>query len=151
MPRFDKVAIYTCFLQAEPTNAIRLAVKEFAIANGLTFYDIRNHTGFLRTMQVRLCTTGELMINLVVGEDDPDKINRIMSYIMERCPSITTLLYTVNKKWNDSLHDLVPLAWHGKGYVIEQLEDFKFTDRADLLFRPIQSGRTTLQGHKGTC
>ena len=71
---FDKIVdIQTCYLQAEPTNEIRLAVKKFAKENDYSFYDIRNHTGFLRTMQVRLCTTGELMVNIVFGEDDETK------------------------------------------------------------------------------
>lgn len=130
---FDKVVdITTCHLQAEPTNAIRLAVKNFAIQNNWPFYDIRNHVGFLRTMQVRLCTTGELMINIVVGEDDEKKIQQLMAFVMRQFPAITTLLYTVNLKWNDSLHDLEPIVYHGNGYVIEKLspgageESFQF-------------------------
>ncbi len=124
---FDKVVdIKECFLQAEPTNAIRLAVKELGIKNNWPFYDIRNHTGFLRTMQVRLCTTGELMVNIVVAENDKQKINLLMETIAKQFPSITTLLYTVNTKWNDSMHDLEPIVYHGKGYVIEKLEDFQF-------------------------
>jgi 23S rRNA (uracil1939-C5)-methyltransferase len=124
---FDKVVdIATCYLQAEPTNAIRLAVKEFAIANDWSFYDIRNHVGFLRTMQVRLCTTGELMVNIVVGENDEQKIKLLMAHVQQQFPSITSLLYTVNTKWNDSLHDLEPVVYSGKGYVIEKLEDFQF-------------------------
>ena len=124
---FDKVVdIETCYLQAEPTNAIRLAVKEFAIANDWPFYDIRNHVGFLRTMQVRLCTTGELMVNIVVGENDEQKIKLLMAHIQEQFPAISTLLYTVNTKWNDSLYDLEPVVYHGKGYAIEKLEDYQF-------------------------
>ncbi len=124
---FDKVVdIETCYLQAEPTNQIRLAVKAFAIANNWPFYDIRNHVGFLRTMQVRLCTTGELMVNIVVGENDEEKIKLLMEYVTKQFPAITTLLYTVNLKWNDSLYDLEPVVWHGKGYAIEHLENFKF-------------------------
>lgn len=124
---FDKVVdINRCYLQAEPTNDIRLAVKAFAIANGWPFYDIRNHTGFLRTMQVRLCTTGELMVNIVVAENDPEKIDRLMKHVQTSFPSITTLLYTINTKWNDSLYDLEPVTYSGKGYVVEKLEDFQF-------------------------
>mgnify|MGYP003592995213 FL=1 len=124
---FDKVVdIETCYLQAEPTNAIRLFVKKLATEKGWPFYDIRNHTGFLRTMQVRLCETGELMVNIMVGEDDTDKINTLMEAVMQEFPAITTLLYTVNTKWNDSLFDLEPVTYHGKGYVIEKLEDFQF-------------------------
>ena len=124
---FDKVVdIKECFLQAEPTNAIRLAVKELGIKNNWPFYDIRNHTGFLRTMQVRLCTTGELMINIVVAENDEQKIKLLMETIAKQFPEITTLLYTVNTKWNDSMFDLEPVVYHGKGYVMEKLEDFQF-------------------------
>lgn len=124
---FDKVVdIKECFLQAEPTNAIRLAVKELGIKNNWPFYDIRNHTGFLRTMQVRLCTTGELMINIVVAENDVQRIKLLMETITKQFPEITTLLYTVNTKWNDSMFDLEPVVYHGKGYVLEKLEDFQF-------------------------
>ena len=124
---FDKVVdIETCYLQAEPTNAIRLFVKKLATEKGWPFYDIRNHTGFLRTMQVRLCETGELMVNIMVGEEDTGKINTLMEAVMQEFPAITTLLYTVNTKWNDSLFDLEPVTYHGKGYVIEKLEDFQF-------------------------
>jgi 23S rRNA (uracil1939-C5)-methyltransferase len=124
---FDKlVDIKTCYLQAEPTNEIRIAVKELAIQQGWTFYDIRQHTGFLRTMQIRLCSTGELMVNIMLGENDELKIKLLMDHLVQRFPSITTLLYTINTKWNDSLYDLEPVVYSGKGYVIEKLEDFQF-------------------------
>ena len=129
---FDKVVdIEQCHLQAEPTNAIRLAAKEFARKQGWPFYDIRNHTGYMRTMQVRLCTTGELMVNMVVAKDDPEKTGALMRFLENEFPAITTLLYTVNTKWNDSLHDLEPVTWKGKGYVVEKLtatsgESFSF-------------------------
>lgn len=124
---FDKVVdIEKCFLQAEPTNAIRLAVKEFGKQLNWSFYDIRQHTGFLRTMQVRLCHTGELMVNIVVAEDDQQKINSLMEFVIKEFPQITTLLYTINIKWNDSLHDLEPVVFHGKGFVTEKLEKFQF-------------------------
>ena len=124
---FDKVIdIKTCYLQDEPTNAIRLAVKEFARSNGYSFYDIKNHQGFLRTMQLRICTTGEVMVNIVFGQEDKEKRERLLDFVLEKFPGITTLLYTINLKWNDSLNDLEPVAYHGKGYVTERLEDFEF-------------------------
>lgn len=124
---FDKVVdIETCYLQAEPTNAIRLAIKNFAISHNWSFYDIREHHGFLRTMQVRLCETGELMVNIVVGENDVQKIKLLMEYVSGQFPAITTLLYTINTKWNDSLYDLEPIVFSGKGYAIEKLENFQF-------------------------
>jgi 23S rRNA (uracil1939-C5)-methyltransferase len=119
---FDKIVdIETCYLQGEPTNAIRLAIKAFAKRHRYTFYDIRNHTGVLRTMQVRLCTTGELMVNIVFGQDDETKREALLTFLLQEFPEITTLLYTINTKKNDSLHDLEPVAWFGKGYVIEKL------------------------------
>jgi 23S rRNA (uracil1939-C5)-methyltransferase len=124
---FDKVVdISTCYLQAEPTNEIRLFIKELSKKNDWTFYDIRNHVGFLRTMQVRLCQTGELMINIMLGENDEQKIQLLMEQVQQQFPAITTLLYTVNTKWNDSLFDLEPVTYYGKGYVIEKLEEFQF-------------------------
>jgi 23S rRNA (uracil1939-C5)-methyltransferase len=124
---FDKVVdVDTCFLQEEPTNAIRKEVKRWGIENQVPFYDILRHQGFLRTMQVRLCRTGELMVNLVVGYADEQLLNRLMAYLMERFPAITTLLYTINGKMNDSLHGLHPVIYHGNGYVIEKLEEFSF-------------------------
>jgi 23S rRNA (uracil1939-C5)-methyltransferase len=124
---FDKVVdIKTCYLQDEPTNAIRLAVKQFGIENQYSFYDVRNHTGFLRTMQMRICTTGEVMVNIVFGHDDEEKRKALLDFLLERFPAITTLLYTINKKWNDSLLDQEPVVYYGKGFVIEKLEEFSF-------------------------
>jgi len=124
---FDKIVdIETCYLQAEPTNKLRLAVKKFAKENDYSFYDIRRHTGFLRNMQVRLCTTGELMVNVVLGEEDKNKRIALLEHVMQQVPSITTLVYTINTKKNDSLHDLEPVTYHGKGFVMERMEDFQF-------------------------
>ncbi len=124
---FDKVVdIDTCYLQAEPSNALRLAVKSFAIENGFEFYDIRNHHGFLRTMQLRICRTGEVMVNIVLGHDDVDKRKKLLDFLLKQFPAITTLLYTINTKKNDSLYDLEPITYYGNGYVTEKLEDFQF-------------------------
>ena len=133
---FDKlVDIDTCYLQAEPTNRIRKAIKEFARRNNHTFYDIRNHTGFLRTMQVRLCTTGELMLNIVLGEENEQRRNALLEYVAATFPEVTTLLYTINTKMNDSLHDLEPVIWKGNGYVTEKMEDFRFKIGAKSFFQ----------------
>jgi 23S rRNA (uracil1939-C5)-methyltransferase len=124
---FDKVIdIKNCYLQQEPSNAIRLAVKDFAKTNDYSFYDIKNHKGFLRTMQLRVCSTDEIMVNVVFGYEDEEKIKRLMGFLLEKFPQITTLLYTINQKWNDSLNDLEPIVYYGKGYVIEEMEDFQF-------------------------
>jgi 23S rRNA (uracil1939-C5)-methyltransferase len=124
---FDKVVeIERCWLQAEPTNIIRKTIADFARKNNFSFYDQKLHTGFLRTVLLRICETGEVMVNVVMAEDDEAKRNSLLEHLLETVPGITTLLYTINTKWNDSLYDLDPVVVTGKGYVIEKLEDLQF-------------------------
>ena len=124
---FDKVVeIERCWLQAEPTNAIREALSDFARKNNYSFYDQKLHVGFMRNVLIRICTTGEVMVNVVFGEDDKEKRNAILDHLLKSVPGVTTLLYTINTKWNDSLHDLDPVVVTGKGYVMEKLEDNQF-------------------------
>ncbi len=124
---FDKVVHITkCHLQSEPTNDLRLAIWNYAKQHELSHYDIREHKGFLRTMQVRLATTGELMVNIVLGNDDKKRRNALLHFVASSFPSITTLLYTINQKKNDSLYDLEPIAYNGPGYIVERLENFLF-------------------------
>lgn len=124
---FDKIVdVRKCWLQPEPTNEIRNAVRQFAIEKGYTFYDYREHRGLLRNLLFRICTTGEVMVNLVFGEDDKQKRTEILSFIDSSFPSITTLLYTINLKKNDSLNDQEPIVYKGEGFVMEQLEEFRF-------------------------
>ena len=128
VPRlFDKVIdINTCHLMAEPTNAIKDTIRAFALQHGYSFYDIRNHSGWLRTLVLRICTTGEIMVNCCIAYDDGPAIKKLFDHLLEQVPSITTLLYTINAKKNDSLHDLQPVTYFGKGYAMEMLEDFQF-------------------------
>ena len=124
---FDKVVdVDTCWLQEEPTNFIRKEIKKWAVENGVSFYDIRRHEGFLRNVQVRICRTGEIMVNVVFGYADQSLQKAIMQHLLIQFPAITTLLYTINHKWNDSLNDLQPVIVYGKGFVIEKLEHFSF-------------------------
>lgn len=124
---FDKVIdIETCWLQQEPTNKIRMAVRDFAIENGFSFYDIKQQRGFLRTMQVRICTTGEIMVNIMFGQEDEEKQTALLDHISWKFPEITTLLFTINTKGNDSLYGLSPQTYHGKGFAIERLGGFQF-------------------------
>ena len=124
---FDKVVdIDTCYLQDEPTNHLRKAVRDFALERDLSFYDIREHQGWLRNLMLRICTTGEVMANLVLGYEDEGLTKDLTDRLLQQFPGLTTLLVTINPKWNDSINDLEPRVVHGKGYVIEQLEDFRF-------------------------
>ena len=124
---FDKVVpIIECHLQAEPTNLIRLAIVDYARQHNLSHYDIRNHTGFLRNVVIRIATTGQIMVNIVLGYEDKETRENLLNFVAEKFPEITTLLYTINPKNNDSLYDLEPKIHTGEGYIIEKLEDFSF-------------------------
>lgn len=124
---FDKVIdIDECFLQSDPSNAIRNQLRTYALSKGYTFYDIRNHVGLLRNLMIRLCTTGDLMINLVFGEDDHAAHVDLLDFLQQQFPAISSLYYTVNKKFNDSLHDQSPILFSGNPFAIEILGDLKF-------------------------
>lgn len=124
---FDKVVdIDICHLQEEPTNLIRKAVRDYGLKHQLPFYDIKEHRGWLRNLQLRICTTGEVMANLVIGYEDEKHTGALAGLLMQQFPELTTLLVTVNPKWNDSITGLEPRVVHGKGFVVEQLEDFRF-------------------------
>jgi 23S rRNA (uracil1939-C5)-methyltransferase len=128
VPRiFDKVIdIEECFLMDELNNLIRNSIRSFALENNFSFYDIKNHTGWLRNIIVRYCTTGELMVNICLNHEAEDDRRKLLDHLLTKVPAITTLLYTINPKWNDSIHDLTPQVYFGKGYVMEKLEDLQF-------------------------
>jgi 23S rRNA (uracil1939-C5)-methyltransferase len=124
---FDKVVdIDVCHLQKEPTNQLRKAIRDFGLKNELSFYDIKEHSGWLRNLQLRICTTGEVMANLVIGYEEESLVKELKELLMQQFPGLTTLLVTVNPKWNDSITGLEPRILFGKGYVEERLEDFRF-------------------------
>ncbi|MEC5147672.1 23S rRNA (uracil(1939)-C(5))-methyltransferase RlmD [Chitinophaga sp. 212800010-3] len=124
---FDKVLdINTCYLMQEPVNLIRNTIREYAIKHELTFYDIRAQQGWLRNLIIRLCTTGEIMVNLVIRHEDKDNRTALLDHLLATVPAITTVLYTINPKGNDSIFDLEPKVFFGKGYAEEKLENFVF-------------------------
>jgi 23S rRNA (uracil1939-C5)-methyltransferase len=124
---FDKVIdIDECFLQSSPTNEIRNFIREQALAHRVSFYDIRNHTGLLRNLMVRLCSTGDLMVNLVFGDENEKVRIALLDAIKLQFPQITSLFYTINRKMNDSLQDQTPILYHGNPFAIEQLGNLKF-------------------------
>lgn len=124
---FDKIIdIQHCWLQAEPSNALRNTCREIAFEQNLEFYDLRRHTGFLRNLMVRLTTTGEVMLLVSFARNDRKAIQRYLDAILEKFPDLTTLVYCVNTKLNDSMFDLDMIPYFGKGFVIEQLGDLQF-------------------------
>ena len=124
---FDKVIDITeCHLLDNVNNTIRNTVRDFAAVNNLAFYDIREHTGWLRNIIIRFTTTGELMVNIVINNEDETNRIALLDHLVAKVPAITTLLYTINPKWNDTIYDLTPQVYFGKGYVIEKLGKWEF-------------------------
>ncbi|MBX3242393.1 MAG: 23S rRNA (uracil(1939)-C(5))-methyltransferase RlmD [Chitinophagaceae bacterium] len=128
VPRlFDKVVdIETCHLMEEPANLIKNTIRQFAKENEYSFYDIKNHAGWLRTLAIRVCTTGETMVNICFGYDDTAERKKLLDHLLQEVPAITTLLYTINPKKNDSIYDLEPVVYHGKGFIVEKLGAYLF-------------------------
>jgi len=125
--RFDRVLdIHHCHLQAEPSNQIRLAIKEFALRYKYRFFDHTRQEGFLRTLTIRNTLKGEVMVILSFYEDKPDKIKNLMEFIGEKFPRINALMYVINPKGNDTFHDLDVKTYSGKDHIIEEIENLRF-------------------------
>jgi len=119
---FDKVInIDKCLLQYEPSNFIRNTIRHLAIQQGLTFYDTRQQTGFLRQVMLRISTMGEIMLVLSVHENDPDKINLLLGELLKRIPSLTSVYYCINEKSNDFLYDLDMHLFSGQAYIEDRI------------------------------
>ncbi|MBP5548155.1 MAG: 23S rRNA (uracil(1939)-C(5))-methyltransferase RlmD [Bacteroidales bacterium] len=119
---FDKVlSIDRCELQKEPSNRLRTALRDYAISKNIPFYDIRNHTGYLRNLVIRNTSTGEWMIIVIVAEDKPEWLIPMLEYLRDSFPEITSLQYIVNSKMNDSYTDLETTTFCGKCYITEQM------------------------------
>lgn len=124
---FDKVLDITrCHLQEDFSNRLRIFIKEYAKERGYTFYDLRNHTGLLRTLMVRTASTGQKMAVVSFGEDRRDEIADILDAVRREFPEITSLLYVVNTKVNDTISDLDILTHSGTPYIEEAMEGLRF-------------------------
>ncbi len=125
--RFDKILdIQHCYLQPDPSNAIRLAVRDYARANNFEFYDAVRQEGFVRNLIIRTANTGELMVILLVKYDDQEAILGIMKHLEINFPEITSLQYVVNTKMNDTFHDMEVVCYKGLPYIHEEMEGIRF-------------------------
>ena len=124
---FDKVVdIDHCSLQSTPSNEIRNFVRSFALEHGLTFFDIRNHTGLLRNLIIRISTTGECMVIVVFYENNEEQMSSLLTALHENFPQISSLLYIVNQKANDTIGDQEVLTFYGNDHIFETMENLKF-------------------------
>ncbi len=121
---FDKVVeIHTCYLQDEPTNKLLSVLR--AYTHGMPYYDYKQQYGWLRNIVIRVATTGEILVNLVMHHED-ERREPLLQHIKDNVPGITSLHYTLNPKMNDTIYDLDVVCWHGKDHIEEKLENFRF-------------------------
>jgi len=119
---FDKIIdIDTCYLQAEPTNAIKNFVRKFAQENDYPFYDIRQHTGLMRNLIIRMNQKGEALVNVVFAKNETEKIKTLCTALQNEFDQIVSLHYTVNQKLNDTIYDQNVVAFSGEKHITETL------------------------------
>jgi 23S rRNA (uracil1939-C5)-methyltransferase len=125
--KFDKVLdIHECYLQPDPSNEIRLKVRAYCIQNELTFMNIRKREGMMRGLIIRNTLKGDLMVIVMVFHDDENKLNGLMQYLKATFPQITSLLYVINNKANDTIHDQDIKVFHGDSSITEEMEGLQF-------------------------
>lgn len=125
--RFDKILdVKHCYLQAEPSNTLRNSIRDFVIAQGYSFYNLRNHEGALRNLIVRTSSTGEVMVIVVFAYVSEEEVNKLMNFIDAGFPEITSLLYIINQKKNDTIFDQDVIAFKGPEYIHEEMNGIKF-------------------------
>jgi len=133
---FDKILdINNCYLQLEPSNSIRLAIRDYAFKNELTFFDIRNKGGFLRTVMIRTTSTKEVMVVLSMFDNLEDEMIKLCEFLIQKFPQITCLQYVHNPKGNDTIQDLDIKTFRGADVIVEEMEGLKFNISAKSFYQ----------------
>lgn len=124
---FDKVLnVENCYLQTELSNEIRLEIRDFCLKNEYEFFDLREQVGFMRTMIIRTTSTGELMLIVVFFKEDVEKREALLQHLADKFPQITSLLYVINEKRNDTITDQEIIVFKGNECIYEEMEGLKF-------------------------
>jgi 23S rRNA (uracil1939-C5)-methyltransferase len=125
--KFDKIIdIDHCYLQGDVSNDVKNSLRAFALQRSLSFYDIRNQVGLLRNLIIRTTSTGQSMVIVQFGEDDPDGVAAVMEFLKLEFPQVTSLLYIINTKKNETFHDLDVITYSGLPYIEEEMEGLRF-------------------------
>ncbi len=133
---WDKILdIEKCHLQADPSNAIRLATKNFATENNISFFNPRNQFGMLRTLMIRTSSIGEVMVLVQFFENDIQKRDLLLNYLRKTFPEITALLYVLNTKQNDTIYDQEVICHSGRDHIFEEMEGLKFKINAKSFYQ----------------
>ncbi len=124
---FDKVMnIDKCWLQDDIANEIRNAIRDFCLENDYTFFDLRNQEGLMRNIMIRTMSTGEIMVLVQFFYRDEEKLQALLQYVTNSFPQITSLLYVINEKANDTITDQEILIFSGRDCIYEEMEGLKF-------------------------
>lgn len=133
---WDKILdIEKCHLQQDPSNAIRNGIKEFATKHDMAFYNARNQEGLLRTLMIRTSSTGELMVLVQFFKEDITKRTLLLDYLKAEFPEITSLLYVINSKGNDTIYDQEVICYHGRDHIFEEMEGLQFKINAKSFYQ----------------
>lgn len=133
---WDKILdLDKCYLQPDPSNAIRDFVKSKAEELGLAFYNTRNQEGFLRTLMIRISSTGETMVLIQFFHEDKKNRTLLMDAIVNEFPKLTSLLYVINSKGNDTIYDQEVHVYHGRDYILEEMEGLQFKVNAKSFYQ----------------
>ncbi len=133
---WDKILdIKKCHLQEDPSNAIRNAVKQFALDNKFEFFNTRNQTGLLRTMMIRTSSTGDIMVVIQFFKEDEAKRMLLLDFLAETFPQITSLQYIINSKANDTIYDQEVICYKGEDHIFEEMEGLKFKINAKSFYQ----------------
>lgn len=133
---FDKILdIQNCYLQEEPSNSIRNEIRAFALENNLSFFNVRDKHGLLRTLMIRTSSNGEIMVLIQFFENQPENIALILTHLKNKFPQITSLQYAINPKGNDTLQDLEIVTFYGRDHIFEEMEGLKFKISAKSFYQ----------------
>ncbi len=133
---WDKILdVNKCHLQADPSNAIRLETKAFATKNEITFFNPRNQHGMLRTLMIRTSSIGEIMVLVQFYENEETKRLLLLEHLKTTFPEITSLLYVINPKQNDTIYDQEIICYNGRDHIFEEMEGLKFKINAKSFYQ----------------
>lgn len=133
---WDKILdLDKCYLQEDPSNAIRDFVKQKAEEMQLPFFNVREQSGLLRNLMIRTSSTGEIMVLIQFYFNDSDNIEKLLAAVRDRFPEITSLLYVINPKANDTIYDLDVIVFAGREYILEEMEGLKFKVNAKSFYQ----------------
>ncbi|MCB0463032.1 MAG: 23S rRNA (uracil(1939)-C(5))-methyltransferase RlmD [Flavobacteriaceae bacterium] len=133
---WDKILdIKTCHLQADPSNAIRNAVKAFAIEHNFEFFNTRNQEGLLRTLMIRTSSTGDIMVVVQFFKDDKQNRDLLLNHLADTFPEITSLQYIINEKANDTIYDQDVICYKGEDHIFEEMDGLKFKINAKSFYQ----------------